>query len=131
MNNGRRTVFTESLNGKSRVVPNTWVAFGTAAYVPYAVIATPARSGRAGLPRIIELEKIAQSQLSAAVRHSVPTALRGRSNHVSGHDASVPKPTHGFPIVRGTQSKSFATELIFLSSSTSDWTVFIVLTAMG
>ncbi len=77
------------------MVMNSRLGFGATAYVPYAVIATPARSGRSVLPRIIEFEKYTQSQLSAAVTRFARTALWGRSNHVSGHDTSTPNPTRG------------------------------------
>ncbi len=71
------------------------MALGTAAYVPYAVIAAPARSGRSVLPRILESKKITLSPESAVVTRVARTALWGRNNYVSGHDASVPKPTRG------------------------------------
>ena len=45
--------------------------------------------------------KTALSTESAAVTRCARTALWGRSNYVSGHDASVPKPIRGFPIVWG------------------------------
>ena len=60
----------------------------------------PHAPARAGLPADFRARK-SRSLKSAAVRHYVPTALQGRGNYVSGHDASVPKASRGFPIVRG------------------------------
>ncbi len=66
-------------------------------------VATPARSGRSVLPRILETKETTLSPEFAAVTRFARTALWGRSNYVSGYDASVPKPARGFPSYRWVQ----------------------------
>ncbi|WP_235803499.1 hypothetical protein, partial [Lacticaseibacillus pantheris] len=78
------------------MVTNTRVAFGTAAYVPYAVgCYTRTLQPVPGFHEFWSQRKTTLSPEFAAVIRSAQTALRGRSNYVSGHDASIPNATHG------------------------------------